>query len=93
MAGIAAPDGAAARDRVLSDAEVVKLWRATEEVGEPFGAIFRLLLLTGCRLNEIAGMKWSELSDGTTLHLPAERVKNDTTTCRCRRWLARSSLM
>jgi integrase len=77
VAGVAAPDGPKARDRVLSDLEVIALWRATDEVGEPFGSIFKLLLLTGCRLNEIAGMQWNELStDGATLHLPAERVKN-----------------
>ena len=77
VAGVAAPDGPAARDRVLSDLEVTALWRASDEVGEPFGAIFKLLLLTGCRLNEIAQMRWAELSeDGATLHLPAERVKN-----------------
>jgi integrase len=77
VAGVAAPDGPEARDRVLTDAEVVKLWRATDEVGEPFGAIFKLLTLTGARLNEIAQMRWAELSeDGTTIHLPAERVKN-----------------
>jgi integrase len=77
VAGIAAPDGAEARDRVLGDLELTKLWRASDDVGEPFGAVFKLLLLTGCRLNEIASMRWAELSaDGTTIHLPAERVKN-----------------
>jgi integrase len=77
VAGVAAPDGAEARDRVLSDMEVSKLWRASNEVGEPFGAVFKLLMLTGCRLNEIAQMRFAELSkDGMTLHLPAERVKN-----------------
>jgi integrase len=77
VANVAAPDGPEARDRVLSDLEIAALWRATGGVGEPFGAVFKLLLLTGCRLNEIAQMRWSELSeDGATLHLPAERVKN-----------------
>jgi integrase len=77
VAGVGAPDGPAARDRVLSDSEVSALWRASDEAGEPFGAVFKLLLLTGCRLNEVAQMRWAELSeDGATLHLPAERVKN-----------------
>jgi integrase len=78
VAGVIAPEGSAeARDRVLTDAEVVKLWAATEKVGEPFGSIYKLLLLTGCRLAEVAEMRWAELSeDGTTLHLPAARVKN-----------------
>jgi integrase len=71
------PDPARERDRVLSDDELVKLWRATDEVGGHFGAIYKLLVLTGCRLNEIAQMKWAELSDDlTTLQLPPNRVKN-----------------
>jgi integrase len=77
VAGVAAPDGPEARDRILSDSEVSALWHATDEAGEPFGAVFKLLLLTGCRLNEVAQMRWAELSeDGATLHLAADRVKN-----------------
>jgi integrase len=57
--------------------ELTKLWRASDDVGEPFGAVFKLLMLTGARLNEIAQMRWAELSeDGTTIHLGAERTKN-----------------
>jgi integrase len=75
--GVEPPEKSQERDRVLSDDELVKLWRATDEVGGHFGAIYKLLVLTGCRLNEIAQMRWAELSDDfTTLKLPAERVKN-----------------
>ncbi|MFD0460573.1 site-specific integrase [Microvirga aerilata] len=46
-------------------------------MGQPFGPLFRLLLLTGCRLSEIAEMTRSELSDDlSTLHLPGNRTKN-----------------
>ena len=51
----------APRQRTLSDEEVFALWRASGRLGYPAGPIYRLLLLTGCRLNEIADAKWSEL--------------------------------
>jgi integrase len=52
-------------------------WTACDAVGEPFGVVLRLLLLTGCRLNEIARMGPDELSDDQSmLRLPPERTKN-----------------
>ena len=75
--GVHRPETPQARDRVLSDAEIVTFWRAADGVGEPFGQLLKLLLLTGCRLNEVAGMRRAELSeDGTTWTLPKERTKN-----------------
>jgi integrase len=71
------PAPPAARDRVLSDPEIARFWAATGTIGEPFGPLFKLLLLTGCRLNEIAHMTWAELDDDLTmLRLPKERTKN-----------------
>jgi integrase len=68
---------AAKRERVLSDAEVVEIWQAAGEASEPFGPIIRLLILTGQRRGEVAGMTWGELSDDLTIwSLPAERTKN-----------------
>ena len=62
------------RDRVLDAREIGLLWAATDD-GSDYGAILRLLLLTGCRAGEISGLSWSEvLSD--RIVLPAERVKN-----------------
>src|SRR5262245_23437137 len=78
-AGVHLLEAGRERDRVLSDDELVRLWKATEQIGGSFGAIYKVLVLTGCRLNEIAQMKWAELSDDfATLKLPAERVKNKT---------------
>jgi integrase len=52
-------------------------WKATEAVGEPFGSVLLLLLLTGARLNEIARLRRDELNGtGTEIHLPKERSKN-----------------
>jgi integrase len=64
------------RARVLSDAEVVRVWRAADQAGR-FGALVRLLLLTGCRRSELANAKWSEIDmEGRVFSLPAERSKN-----------------
>ena len=63
------------RERSLSDSEVAKVWRAAPE--NDHGKIVRLLMLTGCRRNEIGGLKWSEVSLETrTLTIAKERTKN-----------------
>jgi integrase len=62
------------RDRVLSDAELKAIWNALQ--GD-FGAIVKLLMLTGCRREEISGLTWSEIDfDRGLIVLPAARVKN-----------------
>ena len=75
--GVTSPEAPRARDRVLTDDEVVRFWAATETLSKPFCQALRVLLLTGARLNEVASMKRDELSaDGLTWYLPAERSKN-----------------
>jgi integrase len=69
------PDAPNARDRVLSDSEIANFWRAAGTLNEPFGQLLKLLLLSGCRLNEVAGMRWDEL-DGDVWTIPASRTKN-----------------
>jgi hypothetical protein len=67
------------RDRVLSDAELVEVWRASEAAGFPFGDGVRLLILTLGRRDEIFRLSEPEIDvakDGATIRLPAERVKN-----------------
>jgi integrase len=68
------------RDRVLSDAELSLVWRCTNGGGD-FDRIVRLLILTGARCREIAGMPWNEITphnDGTaTWLLPSDRSKNE----------------
>jgi integrase len=77
MDGLKRPKQAKARERVLTDAEIRRFWKATDELGKPFGSVLKLLLLTGARLNEIAEMRKAELSeDGKSLLLPGERTKN-----------------
>lgn len=57
------------RSRVLLDPEIRAFWSGTGQLGYPFGTIDRLLLTTGARLNEIAGLRWTELGD------PDEQVR------------------
>src|SRR5215831_1511556 len=65
------------RDRVLSDEEAAAVWRAAGKAPLPYGAIVHLLMLTGQRREEVAGMTWAELSeDLATWTIPATRTKN-----------------
>ena len=52
--------------------------RGAERVGWPFGAIFKLLLLTAQRESEVAGMRWGELNlPERAWIIPRERTKSD----------------
>jgi integrase len=65
-----------ARERVLSHDELATIWLATTD-DRPFHHIVRLLLLTGQRREEVAGMAWREVDLTTGLWtLPAHRSKN-----------------
>jgi integrase len=64
------------RDRFLSDSEIKLFWQATAADLEPWGNLYRLLLLTGQRLNECARMTEDELITPDHWHLASERVKN-----------------
>src|SRR5262249_55545194 len=70
------PGGAEVRrDRVLNDAELALVWRAAGDSEWPWDAIFRLLILTGARRQEIGALCWSEI-DGNTVRLEGARTKN-----------------
>ena len=62
------------RDRRLTDAEIFAFWRATGRMGYAAGSVYRLLLLTGLRLNEAAQISWPEVQ-GSTITIPASRMK------------------
>jgi hypothetical protein len=65
-----------ARKRVLSDAEMVEVWNAAN-LDDDYCRIVRLLILTGCRRDEIGAMSWQELRLlKAELHLPGGRTKN-----------------
>jgi integrase len=63
------------RDRVLKPYELRLVWQALN--GGQYATIIKLLMLTAQRVNEIAGLRWSEIDSGYCLiSLPAERTKN-----------------
>jgi integrase len=75
--GLPIPAALTQRDRVLADEEVGAIYNAAGTLGYPFGPLIRLLLLTAQRRDEVAGMRWSEVSDdGTVWTLPGKRAKN-----------------
>jgi integrase len=69
--------------RVLSDAEIMQFWRraVVAPVSRRVGLALRLVLLTGCRAGEVAGISRAELHDIQTPAkaawlVPADRCKN-----------------
>src|SRR5713101_8428165 len=74
------------RERVLDDDQIRAVWRAAERCGDrrrreipsgyPYGSIIQLLLLTGCRVSEVAGARWSEFDLKRRMwSIPAARFK------------------
>lgn len=77
LLGSKLPASVPSRDRVLSDAELALVWNAAVETNYPFGPLFRLLIATGQRREEAAGMDWRELDqESGTWTIPASRAKN-----------------
>jgi integrase len=65
------------RDRVLSPIELERVYQACDQLEYPFGPLYKILLLTGQRLNEVAGMSWTEVDfDNAIWTIPSERAKN-----------------
>lgn len=64
------------RDRVLTDAEIVAVWRATFQLRSPFGEMYRMFFLAGQRRTEVGTMRWSEIT-GDLWTIPREKVKKD----------------
>jgi integrase len=76
--GTGRADEGGSRDRVLSKAELAKLW-TTLAAGLHVDLldVVHLLMLTGQRKEEIAGLRWAEIDlDARVIRLPAARVKN-----------------
>jgi integrase len=67
-----------ARDRALEDDEIICFWAASDQMGWPFGPLFKLLLLTAQRENEVGGMRWDEVNlNKRTWTIPRERAKSN----------------
>jgi len=69
------PNRQVSRERVLSEEELRRLLHYTREHSSRYNDIVTLLVLTGQRRGEIAGLQWSEIEDHY-LTLSAERTKN-----------------
>lgn len=62
------------RNRVLSLAEIARVWAGAEAMGYPYGPLVKLLILTAQRRSEVAGMSRDEI-DGAAWRLPDSRAK------------------
>ncbi len=74
VAHVPKPGSEAPRERVLTDAELALVWQATAG-DHDHDRIVRLLMLTGARREEMAGMGWEEI-EGSLWTLPRARSKN-----------------
>jgi integrase len=64
------------RERVLTDDELRAIWRGTERPSS-FNAIVRMLILTGQRREEVAGMTWGHVADDLSAWtVPSAMAKN-----------------
>ncbi len=75
------PGAEQSRERVLSPAELRAIWQGTAPTqanhGDLFEGIIKVLMLTGQRRDEVAGMRWAEVDlPACTWTLPASRTKN-----------------
>jgi integrase len=69
------------RDRVLDDGEIRALFTACTNMGT-FGAIVKVLLLTGQRREKVATMKWDDVVDGEWKIAAEDREKSNAGTLR-----------
>jgi integrase len=76
VVGTNKPADSKARERVLDDAELVRIWNACRD-GSGYGHIIKLLTLLGARREEVGAMRWSELDAARGVWtIPAARAKN-----------------
>src|SRR5271169_184658 len=75
--GRAKPAAERARDRILSDDELRRVWGAAADI-PVFGHFVQFLLLSSARRNEVADMTRAELTPDGVWTLPAERDKAKT---------------
>lgn len=77
MEGFKGPRPVASRDRVLTDDELGHAWFAASSLQYPFGPLYRLLIATGQRREEVGSVDWQHLRrDAREWHLPSTKAKN-----------------
>ena len=55
------------RERVYSEKEIRALWKAFDQIGDPYGKIFQFLLVTAQRRGEAAAALWKEIDTKAAL--------------------------
>jgi integrase len=75
LAGVKPPATSRQRERVLTIEELKLIWKATSKLSVIWQSYFKLLILTGQRRSELAGMHANEI-DGHWWIIPASRSKN-----------------
>ncbi len=76
--GVSAPARERERERVLTDDEIRCFWQATGEDGYPFGLLFRMLLVTAQRRDEVGLAEWAEINlDSALWTISREKTKGD----------------
>lgn len=66
-----------ARERVLSIEEVQRIYQASFDVGPLWGPMFRMLILTAQRRNEILNLRWDEIDlTARTITKAGSQTKN-----------------
>jgi integrase len=76
--GLKLPPRTPDRERVLTLDEARAVWAASDRLKYPDREFARLLLLTGCRRNEVTGLRWEEIgedADGPVIEIPPARTK------------------
>jgi integrase len=66
------------RERVLTEDEIRRFWRATDALDAPMQAFWRLRLITAQRGGEVVNMRWSDVDlDARWWTIPPEFSKNN----------------
>jgi integrase len=66
------------RERILTDDELRRVWKACEPMGHPYGPTVQMLILTGQRLREVCDAPRLEFDVEQKLWtIPGERMKGD----------------
>ena len=78
LKGLDRPAAESNSERDLTDDELKTIWAGCVAMGNPHGALNRMLLLTGQRRTEVAAMKFSEIDfEAREWNLGGKRTKND----------------
>ena len=79
LIGLSLPGSAPERERTLTTDEARRVYAAADRLAYPGQQFIKLLMLTGARRSEIAGLRWDEIvteDDGSkTIVLPGARTK------------------